>query len=144
MFSQIPPDPKNANYRKHLGDEFKVKDRHLKSLQAALESRLETEADIDVFDVLNSDKKKLSALISVTSAFVRCNGCDLAGEFYNTFNEVGHLSFPSSIRSSGDGSSGGGGGRLIGHSTNRTISIVNHHHQQQQQQRLQHRQSNTL
>jgi hypothetical protein len=87
-FAKVPDDPMNANYRKFLGDEFRAKERQLKELQKCMDKVIETTEEVELYDVLALDKKRLQALMMVTGAFAKNSGFEVGSDFLHTFNEV--------------------------------------------------------
>ncbi len=88
MFQAVTMDETSSNYRKFLGDEWKTKERALKDLSKLVTTTLDSTDDVAVYDVLIADKKKLDALVSVCSSFVKSADTNNEAEFNHTFDEV--------------------------------------------------------
>lgn len=87
-FAQVPLDATSPGFRKFLGDEFKTKERQLRSLQTTLQAEIDSCTDIDVYDVLVVDLKRLQALLKVTASYAKASGAQDNSKFAAEFDEA--------------------------------------------------------
>lgn len=76
-FEQVTLDKGSPNYRAFFADEWRTKERGLKYLLSNLTAHIDTTEDIEVFDLLGLDKKRLEAIITICAAFSKMDrdGC---------------------------------------------------------------------
>lgn len=80
-FEAVTVDIASAGYRKYLGDEWKTKERQLNTLQAGMASAVDGTEDIDIFDLLIADKKRLDGIVTVCSSFAKGSGTEFVAAF---------------------------------------------------------------
>ena len=86
-FESITVDESGSMHRKYLGDEYKTKERQLKELLKALQTSLDGAEEVEVYDVLLLEKKKIDAILSVTAAYAKAVDTQ-DGSFNAAFDEV--------------------------------------------------------
>jgi hypothetical protein len=88
-FEAVPDDKGHPDYRKYLGDEYGPKKKQLLYLMATIELQRDSTENVAVFDILTVDRKRLSAVLQVSGAFVKCNGVHQNGSgFHATWAEA--------------------------------------------------------
>ena len=86
-FSQVPDDTTHPTYRTFLGDEHKPKSRQFSELDKALTAHMEHETEVEVFDLMAVEKKRLAGMVMVCTAFVKHGETDSL-MFYKCFLEA--------------------------------------------------------
>ena len=93
-FESLPINSEDPVYRKYLGEQAKVKLRSLNDVLKGLSQLCDQQTQVDEFNVLVQDKKRLHAIVTVLQAWRR-TGCGAGVSFSNTFTEMAkYLSLP--------------------------------------------------
>jgi hypothetical protein len=87
-FQAIGAETGGAAYRKYLGDEHKTKERQLKSILTALGAMIDATEEVEAYDILIADKKKLEAIITICASFCKFDGTEDGQSFNREFDEA--------------------------------------------------------
>ena len=75
-----------------MGDEWKTKERQLQTLLKSLSTYVDNLEDVDAFDVVTLDKKRLEALLNVCGSYAKLD--QRGSEFASTYEEVSEAHDP--------------------------------------------------
>ena len=93
-FEALTTDPEDPVYRKYLGEAAKIKLRNMSIVLKDLTEVCDQQTQVEEFNVLSKDKKKLHAIYSVLQSWYRTGG-GAGDSFANTFTEMAkYLSLP--------------------------------------------------
>ena len=93
-FTAITQDPTSELYRKFLGDGSKAKQRSMTDILGGMKKQLDSTQDVNIYDILLMDKKKIMAVQQIALAW-RTNGGGESLLFYKSFLEMQNfLSLP--------------------------------------------------
>ena len=86
-FEAIPNDPDDATWQKYLGAGAKTKIRALSDLLKMVSNHVDQQVDVNDFNVVVKDKKRLQAIFTVTNAWLKSGGGS-NDSFATAFKEV--------------------------------------------------------
>lgn len=92
-FSDVPLAATDPAFRKYFGDEHGAKLRQLKDLQKNLEVTIGVTEDVEIYDQFILDRKRVHAMIELSTAYVRCGGADCL-QFLQVYTEAAIMRTP--------------------------------------------------